>query len=118
MEKFNNTTVFTGYLKQLLHNYNLPKYKVYTREHAKYHAAALKHNTEARDNNNIPVNERPENWAEMEIWPEESLEIFQTITKYDIPQTVGNQKPVYYPDQLYYVPYIKDGKIQEYIDGE
>ena len=30
MEKFNNTTLFTGYLKQVLTTFNLPKYKVYT----------------------------------------------------------------------------------------
>ncbi|MBP5468707.1 MAG: hypothetical protein J6Z11_05630 [Candidatus Riflebacteria bacterium] len=37
MEKFNNTTLFTGYLKQLLHNYNLPKYKVYTKDQQNWH---------------------------------------------------------------------------------
>ena len=36
MEKFNNTTLFTGYLKQLLHNFNLPKYKIYTKAQAEY----------------------------------------------------------------------------------
>ena len=36
MEKFENTTLFTGYLKQLLHTFNLPKYRVYTREDALY----------------------------------------------------------------------------------
>ena len=36
MEKFNNSSLFTGYLKQLLHNFNLPTFKVYTREDAEY----------------------------------------------------------------------------------
>lgn len=80
MEKFNNTTLFTGYLKQLLHNYNLPKYKVYTKQNAKY----------------------------FEEHKEESKEILRTITKSDS----------HYPSNLHYIPYIKNGQIQEYIDGK
>ena len=36
MFKFENTHIFTGYIKQLLHNFNLPKYRVYTSDFAKY----------------------------------------------------------------------------------
>lgn len=36
MKRFNNTDVFTGYIKQLLKDFNLPKVKIYTKEHEKY----------------------------------------------------------------------------------
>lgn len=38
MEKFNNTSLVTGYIKQLLATFNLPKFRVYTKENAKYFA--------------------------------------------------------------------------------
>ena len=36
MKTFNNSDLFTGYLKQLLHTFHLPKVKVYTKQHAIY----------------------------------------------------------------------------------
>jgi len=37
MIKFNDTNILVGYIKQLLHSFNLPKYKVYTKEQEKFH---------------------------------------------------------------------------------
>ena len=44
MKKFNTSDLFTGYLKQLLHDFNLPKIKVYTKQHKEYYS---KHNQES-----------------------------------------------------------------------
>ena len=81
METFNNASIFTGYLKQLLHDFNLPRLKVYTKKLEKY---KLEHGTE-------------------------SPEIFETITEKTNSGEIS--------EIIRYVPYIKGGLIQEYING-
>jgi hypothetical protein len=81
MLHFNNDHIFTGYLKQLLASFNLPKYKIYTKEQQEYFDK---------------YNKNP-NFKELNVIP--------TIK-------VSGDK---YPEDLRYVPYIKDSKIQHYI---
>ena len=41
MITYNNEHLITGYIKQLLSTFNLPKYRVYTKEDEAYHKWAL-----------------------------------------------------------------------------
>ena len=93
MFTFNNETIFAGYIKQLLADFNLPKYKVYTQEDAVYHEEALKHNTEHPD----------------DLWPEESVNVIESIT-----DTMADQST----DVKYikYINYIKGNNIERYIN--
>ena len=84
MEKFNSTSILTGYIKQLLASFNLPKIRVYTKEYADY---KFKHGVE-------------------------SPEILRTITT----STDLTEKTIY-PENLKYVPYLKDKRIQELVNN-
>lgn len=55
MEKFNNTTLFTGYLKQLLHDFNLPKIKVYTKKYHDYFEINRKESPEIIETRTIHI---------------------------------------------------------------
>ena len=91
MKTFNNSDLFTGYIKQLLHSFHLPKIRIYTKQHSAYF---LKHGVERAD-------------------------ILETVeATLDDKTTIAGAKrlsptPI---KNVRYCPYIKDGMIQEYVN--
>jgi hypothetical protein len=92
MIEFNSTGIVAGYIKQLLASFNLPKARIYTREHAKY----------------------------LQEHGEEDPTIIGTTPYTKVFSGSNNQpsggdspKPA-----IYYAHYIKDGKLQEYFIDE
>lgn len=93
MKTFNNSDLFTGYLKQLLHNFNLPKIKVYTKQHERY----------------------------LENYGEESPEILGTIEATPdskVKTSYTEEELQLLHKNVRYFPYLKDGEIQEYINNK
>lgn len=90
MKKFNNSDLLTGYIKQLLHTFHLPKIKTYTRQHEQY-----------REDYGI---ESPEILETLEASPENKFNV-------ETGELITTSKNVRY------FPYLKDGAIQEYING-
>lgn len=90
MFKYNNTHIFTGYIKQLLHDFNLPKFRIYTKANEDYYIAT------GKEKNIIATIPKVKDTFDAE---KNSL-----VSEYD-----ANMK---------YVRYIKDNTIQEYINGK
>ena len=86
MFKFNSETLLTGQIKQKLADFNLPRYRVYTKEQEAY----------ANLNNG------------------KETDIVPTLYTNEYP-SYANKAEVLYETQILYAPYIKDNIIQEYI---
>lgn len=54
MIKFNDSNIFVGYIKQLLSSFNLPKYRVYTRDNERYFEENNKESQEILSSNVTP----------------------------------------------------------------
>ena len=91
MFTYNNEHLFTGYIKQILADFNLPNYKVYTKEDEIYHNLAVEHNQTA-----IPEDQ----------WPLEAPDIISSIV--DTANTKTNSRSI---------GYIKNNTIQYYINN-
>lgn len=94
MRTFNNSDLFTGYLKQLLHDFNLPKIKVYTKQHQQY---AAQYGVE-----------RPDILDTIEA----------SVDNKAYSKAVADTIPSNAQKNVRYFPYIKDGQIQEYVNSK
>lgn len=145
MYKFDTSSMFGSYIKQLLHSFNLPTFRVYTKEQALYkqrteqelnkitldisrvktilkrYAGVAEGTPEAADRDGYKdILEKLET-RQQELSANRELNVLSSYIRNDgnhYPNSLNwRQQATSYPEVMTYIPYIKDGTIQEYING-